>query len=214
MRVAGIATDTTLEVDSTIGMTAADYIGIVLDSGVSHWTTIASIVDSDTLTITDQLPSAAAIDRPIYTYTTKIPRPVRVMQAWTHNSVNQDYRVYEWHRDDYWAMYDKTLISPPTRFFYEPHIPDGTLYTNYQPLDVTETLEIIYHRPFEDFDAAGDTPDFPQEWYEALVYNLALRIAPDYGKVSQDLMILADNAKAAAMAAYRDAPRAVIPTAF
>jgi hypothetical protein len=214
MRVAGVATDTTLEVDSTTGITAADYIGIVLDSGVSHWTTVASITDADTLVITSGLPSAAAVGKAVYAYSTKIPRPVSIIQAFTRNTSDQDYTVYNWHRDDYWSMYDKTLIAPPTRYFYEAHIPNGTLYTNYMPQDVTETLELVYHRPFEDFDAAGDEPDFPQEWFEALKYNLALRLAPEYGRPAQELAALAENARMNAEAAYRDQPRAMIPTQF
>jgi hypothetical protein len=214
IRVAGIATDTTIEVDSTTGMTVADNVGIVLDSGSIHWTTIATIPDADTITIATGLPSGVAVDKAVYAYTSKIPRPVRIIQAFTRNTSDQDYTVYPWHRDEHWSMYDKTLISPPTRYFYEAHIPNGTLYTNYRPLDVTETLELVYHRPFEDFDAAGDEPDFPQEWFEALKYGLALRLAPEYGRMSQDLVMLAEASKANAEAAYRDQPRAVIPTAF
>jgi len=45
MRVAGIATDTTLEVDSTTSMTASDNIGIVLDDGTIHFTTIDTVTD-------------------------------------------------------------------------------------------------------------------------------------------------------------------------
>jgi hypothetical protein len=42
-------------------------------------------------------------------------------------------------------------------------------------------LYFVYQRPFEDFDAATDNPDFPQEWYDAVTYGLATRLAPEYG---------------------------------
>jgi hypothetical protein len=67
-RVAGVGTDTILEVDATASMTAGDIIGIDLDDGTTDWTTIASITDADTLVISAGLSSAAAIDKDIYTY--------------------------------------------------------------------------------------------------------------------------------------------------
>lgn len=74
MRVAGVTSDTILEVDTTTGMTAADNIGIVLDDGTTHWTTISSITDSDTVVVDTGLAGAAAVDQHIYWYTTKIGR--------------------------------------------------------------------------------------------------------------------------------------------
>lgn len=69
MRVQAAATDTTIEVDSTTGMLASDVIGIILDNGENHWTTIASVVDADTLTITDGIPAGrtADVDAGVYT---------------------------------------------------------------------------------------------------------------------------------------------------
>ena len=39
---------------------------------------------------------------------------------------------------------------------------------------------IVYQRPYEDFDASTDTPDFPQEWLEPIKYLLATRLAGEY----------------------------------
>ena len=33
----------------------------------------------------------------------------------------------------------------------------------------------------DDLDVAGNNPEFPVEWAEALIYNLADRLAPEYG---------------------------------
>jgi hypothetical protein len=45
---------------------------------------------------------------------------------------------------------------------------------------------IYYQRPYEDFDTSIDEPDFPQEWFDALAYGLACRLAPEYGISLQD----------------------------
>ena len=37
MRVAAVNTNTIMEVDTTTGMTAGDYIGVELDDGTMHW---------------------------------------------------------------------------------------------------------------------------------------------------------------------------------
>lgn len=69
MRVAAVATDTTLEVDSTTGILADDIIGILLDDGTIHWTDVDSITDGDTLVISSGIPAgdSAAIANAVYT---------------------------------------------------------------------------------------------------------------------------------------------------
>ena len=47
-----------------------------------------------------------------------------------------------------------------------------------------------------DMDAAGNNPDFPQEWYEALETNLAVRLAEKLGRqTTQVLAALAITSK-------------------
>ena len=43
-------------------------------------------------------------------------------------------------------------------------------------------IHLVVKYPFEDFDSAADNPDFPVEWHEALQFNLAMRLAPEYGR--------------------------------
>jgi hypothetical protein len=52
------------------------------------------------------------------------------------------------------------------------------------------TLQLTYQRPFEGFTAAGETTDFPQEWQNALIYNLAAELAPEYGVPLEDRKML------------------------
>ena len=184
IRLAAAASATTLEVTTTVGMTALDFIGVILTDGNVHWTTIASVTDSDTVVITTGLVSAAAIGKKVYWYTTKMPRPLRIMNSFMR-VVNDDYQMSLYTKDMYWDMNRKTWAGRPTAIYYENTDPNGTLYTNYQATDFNETLEIVYQRPIEDFDAATDTPDLPQEWYEPLKYKLAIRIAPEHGRSKQ-----------------------------
>ena len=72
--------------------------------------------------------------------------------------------------------------------FRPPRRDNGVLYVFPVPsaTEVANNIQIVYQAPYEDFDASTDTPDFPQEWYDAITYGLATRLAPEYGIPSTD----------------------------
>ena len=70
------ASATSIDVDSSAGMTASDNVLIELDDGTLHTTTISSVTDSDTIAIASGVASVAAVDNYVYTYTTKAQRPL------------------------------------------------------------------------------------------------------------------------------------------
>lgn len=180
MRVAGVTSDTILEVASTTSMAAANQIGIILDDGTTHWTTIASVTDSDTVVIDTGLASAAAINKNVYFYTSKIHRPLRITEIFRRDS-NSDTSLILTSREEYMLLGNKTTTGTPNQAYYDPQLTNGVIYFFPVPDNGDVTMEIVYHRPFHDFDAVTDTPDFPQEWLEALKYGLAVRLAPEYG---------------------------------
>ena len=69
VKVQWTATDTTGDITATTSMAADDVIGIVLDNGVVHWSTIASVTDGDTVVINDGIPAGrtAEIGAAVYT---------------------------------------------------------------------------------------------------------------------------------------------------
>jgi len=85
-------------------------------------------------------------------------------------------------REDYFDLPDKSTASIPTSFYYDPQLTQARLYV-WPPMATgnSMTLHFTYARQIEDFDAANNNPDFPQEWLEALTYNLAVRLAPVVG---------------------------------
>ena len=122
--------------------------------------------------------------------TVNTPKPLKIVQAFLHNSTsNIDIPMVQLTRDEYNMLGNKTSSGQPIQYFYEPLNTYGVLHVFPVP-DTTaasdNTLTIVYQRPFEDFDAANDTPDFPQEWYDALKFGLADRLAPEYGLSIQD----------------------------
>ena len=206
MRVAATAAATTMEVDSTTNMTALDNVGVTTDDGTIHWTTIASITDSDTFELTTGLDSAAAADNHIYFYTTKIDRPHHVLEVYRRRYDDVvDVPLITLSRQEYYTLSDKDSLGTPVNYYYDPQLTNSTFYT-WPTADTdfakNDTFELIIRKPFDDMDASTDDFEFPQEWYEAIVYGLAVRIAPMIGYPTSDrrlLMVEADEIKQTAM---------------
>lgn len=117
--------------------------------------------------------------------TINIPKPLKVIQAWNRDtSSNVDIPMRILTRQEYNILGNKATTGNPIQIYYEPLLDYGVLHLFPTPAsaDVSNhRIYIVYQRPFQDFVNTGDTPDFPQEWLEALKYGLAARLAPEYG---------------------------------
>src|SRR3990172_903401 len=177
IRVAAVTGATILEVNSTAGMVALDYIGVELDSGSMHFTTIASITDSDTLVLTTGLPSASAVDKVIYTYTTKAQRPLAIAEWWIRTKDNFDRPGRSpISREEYARFGNKFTSGTINSVFYDPQLTNGVLYVFQPESTVSNTMELWVQYPIEDMDSALNDFDCPQEWYMAIKYNLELAL--------------------------------------
>jgi hypothetical protein len=175
---------TVLSVTSTTqgaGFTDADVIGIVTDSDTIQWTTIVSSVTDDTVTITDALTVAASSGNRVYVYTNAIERPLRVESARRLNNTIETPMI-PLAKADYDYLTNKTNEGPSVQYYYDPQLSTGVLYLWPTPNTVADAINITYRRTVEDFDSGANDPDFPQEWLECLGFNLAVRIAGDFGK--------------------------------
>jgi hypothetical protein len=123
-------------------------------------------------------------------YTTA--RPLRISSA--RLSVSSiETPLTEMSRQEYFDLPLKTSTGRPTGFYYDPQMSLGKIYLwPTVATGITATLKFTYQRTIEDFDVAGDEPDFPQEWFECIAYNLAARLAPKFGTtISQEVMAIA-----------------------
>ena len=123
--------------------------------------------------------------------TVNTPMPMKLMQAIrveTVGGVRVPLNIY--------TQYDFNLLSnftnttgTPVQVYYQPKATSGTLRLWPIPdaaFASGNTIEITYQRPFEDFDAAANEPDFPSYWTRAIIYGLAAELAPEYGLPLQD----------------------------
>jgi hypothetical protein len=191
------ASATTLVVDSTTGMTAADIIGIVNDDDAVTWTTIVSVDSSTGLTITAGLDGACADNRNVYTFTSRVNKPLRILgmrRVTSGPGSPSSIPMMALSHEEYFDLPNKETNGNPTHFYYNPDLTTGNLYLWARPDDPEMYFEVTFERMLEDFDASTNTPDFPSEWLECLTYQLAVRLAPAFGKINM-LQVLAPIAQ-------------------
>lgn len=181
------ASATTLLVGSNAEMSVNDYIGIKLDDNMIHWTTIVSFVDEDTVTISLGLPSAASSGNAVYAYTTKADRPQKLVFAYRKSSSGQDTDIDLVGEVDYQTQSNKDSGGPPVQIWYRPTLDTGTM--NVWPVDGGSTYSkvvIIGQSIPDDMGAAANSPEFPIEWGNALIWGLAADLSFEYGLPRED----------------------------
>ncbi len=171
---------TSLGITSFTGMSASDNIGIVLDDGTIHWTTISG-APGLTTTIATGLASAATSGNVVFAYTSKINRPQRITSAYRRTIDNYDAPIKILSREEYADLPSKFSEGKTLQAFYDPQLTNGVLYAWPVPDLATDVIRFWYERVLEDFDAVTDNPDFPIEWAEAICAGLTYRVARKYG---------------------------------
>ena len=175
---------TALVVTSITGISASDVIGVEQGDGTMHWTTANGAPSGSTITLTTGPTVAVVSGAQVYAYTTtnRIVRPLRIVSAYLYSSPDDNRTPLTIvSKEQYFSLGGPTEASVPNQIYYDPQLSSGILYVYPRFLTGDNLIEITFHRPFEDFDAASDTPDFPQEWYLALMFELSSLLGKKYG---------------------------------
>ena len=197
IKTAGVTGNLTITVDSIAGMTNGDYIGIELDTGALQWTTINGVPSGYVVTITAALTGSVAIDNHVYTYTTKTQRPLSIIEARRVDQDDNETPVLIISRDEYMSLSDKSQTGTINQIYYDPQLTNGRLFVWPASNDVKNRIKMTIKKPIMDFDATADDGEFPQEWFEAIVSNLAIRVAIKNGiALDPELKQLAVESKA------------------
>lgn len=172
----------TIDVDDVTNISDADYIGIEQASNTMQWTTVNGAPVGSTVTLTDNLTADVADEAIVYSYTTKANRPMKLINIVRRDSSDTDTEISPpINRQEYVDLSLKTTSGKVNQVWYDPQITTGKLWAWPTTDDETDYLVLWVQRTLSDMDSATDNPDYPQEWYLALSYNLALLLIPKYG---------------------------------
>jgi len=126
-------------------------------------------------------------------------RPMRIIDAYRRESSTLiDVALIKLSREEYWNLSDKDATGTPTQYYYDIQLTNGLLNVWPTPdstFAANSIFKILYQKPFDDVDVSPtDSFEFPSEWYEAIKYGLAVRLAPEYGIPRADRTLLHQEA--------------------
>jgi hypothetical protein len=196
-----------ISITSASGMAVGYYIGIYLynttiEANEIFWTTISAISDT-TITLTDNIPYDASSGTNVYSYQTNINFPIGVVSAerryiggTTQQSID-DIRMEIVAQNKYDLQVQKFNNSGnPVWLYYNKQIDYGIINLWPTPSDSSIAIRFTYEEMFYDAGIATNTLDFPVEWTETIIYNLAWRLAVIYGigkERKDDIKTIADQ---------------------
>jgi hypothetical protein len=188
LSAAKAANATSVTVSSTTGMTAADQIGFInATTGVLGWTTISSVDSATGLTLPANSVAAALSGSIVYTYTSKAQRFVEVesvvLRDWSSPSQPIDMGL-ELYTDvqQFEAITQKQAPGDCTAVLVEPQRLNTAITLNFAAANLYKTLRMTVIYPAEDYTTTANDIAYPQEYFAALEWELARRLAPKFGK--------------------------------
>jgi hypothetical protein len=173
LSVAAASSASTVTVTTVTGIADNDYIGIELTDGSMHWTQVNGAPAGSVVTIDTALTGAAALGNIVYTYTTKINRPLRIVSARRRDSSSNDKTLTQISRQEYFDISDKSSAGDINQYYYDPQITNGVLYVWNTINDVANTLKLSVYDPVNDLDDTDNNIDVPVEWMRPLKIMLA-----------------------------------------
>ncbi len=187
----------TITVTSATGFTNGYAIGIALSTGSMQWTTINGAPSGTTITLATTLTSNVASGAQVYCYNqaNRTVRPVRVIAAYnleySTTTAPTRYPINIITRDQYFRLGGPYNASVPNQIYYDTGVyGTGTVYLYPQFQSGVYVTQLTYQKPYDDFDTSTDNPDFPQEWYLPLTYELAAVLGARYGVPIQERKML------------------------
>lgn len=123
---------------------------------------------------------ALVADTPSYVVS---PRALRILECrYRLNGIDVPMTMFS--RQEYFDQPNKTTSpSIPVNFYFDPQVETGTLYLWPCPSATTAsqyTIHYTYLKFIEIQDATNQTLDFPQQWAEAIAFNIARRLMTQY----------------------------------
>jgi hypothetical protein len=186
----------TLIVASGTGVTIGDNFGVVLNTGAAYWSTVSNLVGT-TVTIAGALPAPASAQACVFDYPTaaQLIRPLRVPFArrlqYAPTPLPGAMAAPDWggiitplspmmSRREFFDLPQPTNPGLVTQCFYDPARDQGEMWVWNVSNSANWGLRFTAYRPIQDWTTPATTGDLPQEWNNALNWNLARELGPRY----------------------------------
>jgi len=123
-------------------------------------------------------------------------RPIEITSAFVRIG-NTDVSLALIASGEYAEIADKSTSGTPDKLYYDANYPLGNIFLHPVPSQ-TCTLHIYSKKPLSNFTSLDDVLNAPVGYERAFIYNLAIEIAPEYGKqASATVMQIAGESKIA-----------------
>jgi len=186
---------TSIKLTSGTGMANSDKIGIELDDGTAHWTTISSGGSTTTAVVASGIASAASDGNTVYTYTSKIQRPLRIEDANLRDSNNIDTPVSIISLSEYRSLSNKQADGERiVQVAYDPQLTDGILNVWPRTSNVVNRLAFSMKRPVMNIDGYGQHAEIPTEWLDWITWELAYKLSFKQPLPLQERMLIRNEA--------------------
>ena len=130
--------------------------------------------------------------------TINTPYPLHLLQAVRLDSTQGTRITMDVIADYNFNLLPANSSGVPIQVTYQPKLNLGVIKVWPTPDSYAATnvsILLTYLRPLEYFNSSTDTADFPEEWVSAIIYGLAVRMAPEYGVPLQDRSLLIKEAE-------------------
>jgi hypothetical protein len=186
-----------LNLGVTTGINSGDNLGILLAAGNMQWTTVSTPPSGGNVTPAAPLAGPANAQASVITYpaSAALIRPLDVPQArrlqYAPNLVAGTVAAPDWggivtpigpmsSRQDFMNLPSPNTPGLVNQVFYNPARDQGEMWVWNVPVNATYALRFTAYRPIQDWVTQANTGDFPQEWQNAIIWNLAKELGPGY----------------------------------
>lgn len=190
-------------VTSATGIALGYVIGVILATGEYQWMTVASVAGT-TINLNAPLTAAVGGGAIVVAYQLVATQPLDIETVSLRDQFNNDTPVRLLRTvQDYDLLPAKTQpqnISDPGAIYYEFQLTNSNLFLDVAGAsDVTKHLVITYMEAIQDITNPNDNPEFPQEYFNYLAWELANQASAMFGVIwTEDLQKKYDKATAIA----------------
>lgn len=197
LNAAAAAGASTVQVVSAAGISSGDNFGVVTNSGAAFWTTVNGAPVGTTVTLTTPLPTACNAGNFTFDYppAAQLLRPLRVPFArrlqYAQNPLPGLTTAPDWggiitpispmmSRREFFDLPQPNNPGLVSNAYYNPARDQGEMWVWNVATDANFGMRFTYYRPIHNFDNVANSPDLPDEWGNALKWNLARELGPRY----------------------------------